>query len=106
MEESSRCLSNKAVRGGKFWVRKEDPILLVPVCSAFEAGGPYPAEAFVRIWRSERPDDVSNRCLRHAQEEEAIFLVEPICRKDFHSAEYESLLEKRIIGRQSRLATA
>lgn len=75
------------------------------VCSGLDDGRPCDAEAFARVWRSERPDDVFNYCLRHAHQEESVFLVEPICRKDFYSAEYESLLEKSLVGRQLSLAS-
>lgn len=74
------------------------------VCSGLNDGRSCAVEAFVRIWRSQRPNDVFTYCLKHAHQEDSVFLVEPICRKDFYSAEYESLLEKSLVGRQLSLA--
>ena len=69
-------------------------------CSALEDGRECMADTFVRVWRSNASEDVVSLCFRHAREETSIFLVEPVCRHDFHSSEYAFLLEKSALGRR------
>jgi hypothetical protein len=100
MAGPSSIVNGNGMLGSRLWARVEDEEPKAPVCSALEGGAPCAAEAFVRIWRSAGSDDISNLCLSHAQREKAIFLVEPICRNDFQSGEYQSLLEKSALGRE------
>jgi hypothetical protein len=96
------CHVETATLSNRLWVKNRDYDEKTPpsACSASEDGQECLAEAFVRVWRSDKPGDMVSLCSRHARNETPIFFVEPLSRQDFHSSEYEFLLERSTLGQR------